>query len=112
MRSGLSATGRKWLALAVAALLVGLLCFVIYLVTRGGDKAFGEFFGAMLAVAFIGALVIFGGATILLFLLPLILTIAVPLVFLAAAATIIARFLNALGSERPVDCTDIRKRGE
>jgi hypothetical protein len=98
--------------ITIASLLAGLLCLVIYLVCRGDDKAFGQFMGVFLAIAFVGALVIFGGGFILLFALPLLLMIGAPLIFLAAAASIIARFLNALGSERPADCTTIRKREE
>ena len=64
--------------ITVASLFVGLFCLVIYLVCRGGDKAFGQFMGVFLAIAFIGALVIFGGGFILLFALPLLLMIGAP----------------------------------
>jgi hypothetical protein len=84
-----------------AAFVVGIICLVIYLVCRGGDKAFGEGMGVLLSIAFIGALVIFGGGFILLFLLPLLLAVGIPIIFLAAVAVIVARFVNAIGSEKP-----------
>jgi hypothetical protein len=48
----------------------------------------------------------------LLFLLPLFLTIGVPLIFLAAVATIVARFINAIGSKRPAARKGINDREE
>ena len=95
-----------------SALFIGLACMFLYLLCRGGDEAFGQFMGVFLAIAFIGAIVVFGGGFILLFALPLLLVIGAPLIFLAAAATIVARFLNALGSEKSRDCTNNRKREE
>jgi Zn-dependent protease with chaperone function len=95
-----------------AAFVVGIICLVIYLVCRGGDKAFGQFMGVFLAIALVGALVIFGGGFILLFLLPLLLAVGIPIIFLAAVAVIIARFINALGSEKPASHKPICNREE
>jgi membrane protein implicated in regulation of membrane protease activity len=68
--------------------------------------------GVLLSIAFIGAVVIFGGGFILLFLLPLFLTIGIPLIFLAAVAVIVARFLNAIGSKKPAARKAISDREE
>ena len=95
-----------------SALFIGLACLFLYLLCRGGEEAFGQFMGVFLAIAFIGAIVVFGGGFILLFALPLLLVIGAPIIFLAAAATIIARFLNAVSSEKPAARKSVGDREE
>jgi hypothetical protein len=71
------------------------LGILLILISRGGSAAFGKGVGTMMAIAFLGFIALFGGATIIMFLLPFLTAVFIPLALAFGAVAILLWVVRA-----------------
>lgn len=74
--------------------LVCIIAGLLFLITRGGSSAFGAGCGTLMAVAFFVMFFLCGFGFLLLFALPFLLALAIPIGFVVLTLLIIAWFMQ------------------